>query len=166
MTEKLIKELRRQYTKELLMAEVDSGALSTRHLRVMAAFAGMDPMSPLYGKIIGFFTAPGGGCYKFWFRVHEPGGARENEMLTLTEVREVTFGGCPDLEEKDTGFGRMAFWDDTPMAYLKKQHDRSHWMLRGLMENLARYSEKQGLCSRLRRSDAAALRDNPVFRRS
>lgn len=124
----------------------------------------MDPMSPLYGKLIGYFTAPGGACYKFWFRIHEPGGARENEMMCLWEAKETTFEGCPDLEEEDTGFGRIAFWDDTSMDYLKKQHDRSHWMLRGLMENLERYSRKNNLCSRLRRSDAQALKKNPLFR--
>lgn len=156
----IINEIEQKYT-ELKMDKLPVDKLSTHDIRLTCAFIGKDPMSHMYGKIIGFFNKDD-TTYRFVYHVHRPHQRSPHLSNKMTEIDKITFKNDAMIPD-DTDFGAKAFWEHTSMAYLQKYGNETDIMLRQLMIKITEYSKKHNLCEQFRKTDKIALAKNPAF---
>lgn len=143
------------YVNRLMMTKLPANELSTSDITVTSAFLGKNPKSPMYGKIIGFFDK-NNRTYKFTYNVHKFNNHNPHSSNKMTDLEEiVTVNGRPDTI--DTEFGDKAFWENTPLKYLKDIGDTDAYILRKLMNKITEYSRKNDLCKKFRKIDKEVL---------
>lgn len=152
------------YTKTLKMEAINNPSqFSYGHIHVTHMFLGKDITSPFYGKIIGFFTADNRE-FKFYYNVHQPKSiyaCLSNKMNNIEELVTTNFHGMVFKNTRPTDFAKKAFWLHTPDDML--EDDTDSFALRKVMRNITTYSRKHDLCRQFRKTDAAALKCNPIF---
>lgn len=148
----------------LRLDTLPSDAISTDKIKVFMAHIGLDPASPWYGKIIGYF-AKDERFYRFIYNVHRPkqGSSNlSNKMTGLSEIIEMNGFVCSDIDVSEDWC--PAFWSDYKMSDLKKENLENAVALRELMTKITAYSRENKLCEKLRRTDKLALQINPAMR--
>lgn len=127
--QQLIAQVTEVYHKNMLMDNLTSiEELCTNNIKVIVAFVGKNPKSPMYGKIVGHFTYKN-QIFKFLFHIHKPKqryAALSNKMTDLQKVKIQTVIDEEFVQYEDTDIGSMAFWEHTPLDYLKEQDTDSY----------------------------------------
>lgn len=148
----------------LHLDNLPSDAISTDKIKVFMAHIGLDPTSPWYGRIIGYFTKDE-RFYRFIYNVHRPKQGSpnlSNKMTDLSEIIEMNGLVCSDIGVSEDWC--PAFWSDYKMSELKKKNLENAVALRELMAKITAYSRENKLCEKLRRTDKLALQLNPAMR--
>lgn len=145
------------YVKSLRMTSLPTAYLSTETIPVLAAFIGLDPTSPLYGRIVGVLQYEN-NQYRFHFIVHHPDDRiSDNEMVTIESFEIVKDKyGLDHIKTKETNFGRRAFWQNTSLADLKG-YDEKSYQLRHIMMAIQKYSKEQRFREQLLKTDDTYL---------
>lgn len=146
------------------MDKLPADKLSTHDIQLICAFIGKDPMSHMYGKIIGFFNK-NGTMYRFVYHIHKPRQGSPHLSNKMTEIDKIIFKNDGTMIPDDTDFGAKAFWEHTPMTYLQKYGNETDVMLKQLMIKITEYSRKHNLCKQFHKTDKIALAKNPVFQK-
>lgn len=166
MIEKYMSHLNELYAKTMRMDPIPAAELSTDNMPVIAAYIGKNPLSTQYGKIIGFISY-GGNDYKFMFHVHRPHQIYANLSNKMTDIQlavEKTFDDIKYIEYVTTSFGHIAFWNNTPLSYIKECNDMESYELRKLINKIVDYSRQNGLCKMFRKLDREALKHNSIYK--
>lgn len=153
------------YENDMQMEKLPVNELSTQDIKLLAVFIGKNPKSCVYGEIIGFFEK-NNKIYKFQYHVHKPKQRYPQLSNKMTLIKEIAKNKRGYTTEIPTDFGTKAFWDYTPMSYLKKLGDENACILRELMNKITEYSRKHELCKYFRKMDKQAIKENPLYKES
>lgn len=142
---------------------MSTDVITTDKLDVFAAYIGINPISPYYGRIIGYFVKDE-QYYRFIYNVHRPkqcGANISNKMVGLSKVTEVNGYVCTDSEVSQDWC--YAFYSDYKMSDLEKETLENAIALRELTSKITAYSRENKLCEKLRKTDKVALQVNPMY---
>lgn len=165
--EHMIEEWNDSYKTVLKMDILPIDELHTNTINMIHAFIGINPSSPMYGHITGFFEY-NNKIYRFKFHIHTPKQKYpwlSNQMTNIDEVCVVQKHGEEFIQYNETEFGRMASWVYTSLNYLKEK-DTESYELRKLINNIVAYSRKNDFCKQLRKTDKTAMNINPYYKQS
>lgn len=165
--EQILKDINKEYLSKTLKVEpLDNlQCMNTDTMKLLQAFIGKDPMSPFYGKIIGFFSYKN-QYYRFHWHVHRPNQKNPHLSNHMTDLHYLkirpAFGDEEFFTYEDSWMGKEAFWVNTSLQQCK-DYSQDAYELRKLMNNIKTYSQSQNFCKMFRKTDQLALTHNPIF---
>lgn len=133
--------------------------LSTEDIKVHRVYIGLNTDTYAYGTMTGIIEYKD-NFYRFHFHIHKPcqGSPHlSNKMSELEGIKITEKYGIQFVKTTELTWGYQAFWDHTPLDYLKT-YDNGSYELRLLMNNIIAYSRKEQYCQKLRKTDKKHLK--------
>lgn len=140
--------------KAVKLSQAQCDEISTDDVTVLAAYISFDITSLYYGKLVLLTVTPDNQIRKFYFGIYDPnlhGPHLSNEMKWHDIVKPSTMiKDCFYTMPDETGYGKRAYWDYTPMSYLEQNGDESDVIMRKFLNNIKAYSRKMDYCRKFR----------------